>query len=352
MVGVALASLVWVFIADHVTGLAMGIAPNIAADDFMHIFESFRMRQRISAAIKAACDQFTKELRQESPELLAALDRAGFEADKRVAAILGQVAVNPQNEHTQARQLAEVMRQASPTTPTGRLEHAAWLLIQALHQQISAIPELREGLILLETLQVRRRLENPEYAPGLLKSILKTADKVQRELRHGYISTGHLLDAIVVEPRSVAAWILGQLDVTPKNVRASLQVIKSKTGLPPEATSDGARAALKDAPELAREYGALLTGTEHVLLALAKQVIDEGPYGKTIRAIFGWLDVKPQVVYDKAVEVARGQSALQSAILSFSGADHGPNAPAPGAPNAGPEVVPPDALTSMETLGR
>lgn len=341
MIGPILGSLVWSFIAQHVATIAAGIAQNVAGDEVKQLLSTFKIRRKVENAVERGFQRFRASV--DDPPLLAALERdGGFTSDGSAAAILAQSAINPQERDAQIPQLAAAMQRYAPSLPLARCERAAGLLIEAIHHEISSIPELREGLLLLETRQVRKQLQRAPYAPGLQEGILRAARHIERELGHGYIATGHLLYAIVVQPRSVAAWVLRGFNITELDVRGALVIIRARNEGPPDQPSDGVNAALRRAPELAGERGALETDTEHVLLALTLQALEGGPLGVSIRAVFARLSLDPQSVHDATAQVAQGRGALQSAITSFCGDDR---------PPAGDGPLPIDMLETLRNFG-
>jgi hypothetical protein len=326
MVTLILGTLVWTFILQHLGTLAQSVAQNVASEDFKKLVAKFSIGGKIKSAVERAYQRFHDTLRD--PDLLTALAAdGGFTSSPDAARVLAQAALIPQERDRQVSQLGAVMRTYAPQMALVRCESAARLLIEEVHKQISGISALREGLQALELQRVREQQQQPPYAPGLYQRIEDEARAIERRLAHGYVSTGHLLYAIMAQPRSVAAWTLGKLDVSMADVRDALGIIRPQTDGPPDRLSEGTKAALTRARELARTHGAIDTETEHVLLALAELALGGGPLGTTIRAIFLRLGLDPQRIYDRTASVTQARGAIESAVMSFYGAGAAESAP-------------------------
>lgn len=346
MISATLGALVWIFISQHLASMLQNVAQNIAASEFKNLLSTFTLQRKVQNAITRALTQFQNELND--PALLSALQRdQAFDADQDVAKALAQVAVDPQQRDAQTQRLATLMRGHAPGFPDPRYQRAAQLLIAKVLQEIGGIKALQDGLQKLETRSIRERLDRPDYAPDLYKNIFDAARRIESRLNRGYISTGHLLYAIVAQHRSVAAWILlNTFKVSEADILSALTIIQVKHGLPPDTLSDGAQKALKRAPELAQECGALETGTEHVLLALGELALQGQQQGVTIRAIFDRLKIDHQALYGATASVAHAQSAVQSVIMSFCDED------ASAAQHGGGEAeLPMDPLETLRSFG-
>jgi ADP-ribose pyrophosphatase YjhB (NUDIX family) len=105
--------------------------------------------------------------------------------------------------------------------------------------------------------------------------ILAAQDEAKR-LRFGYVSTEHLLLALLQDPESVAVRALLRLGVSLPALRDTLEEFMGHGTIPvvgqPQYTPRGKRVIMELALEAARRLGHAYVGTEHLLLGL----VDEG----------------------------------------------------------------------------
>ena len=107
------------------------------------------------------------------------------------------------------------------------------------------------------------------------KAALLLAEKAARNMRQGYVGTEHILLGLLREQTGVAARVLLENNVDEMQVLEMIRdliapeigiSLKERDGYSPRAVK-----VLEEAHRQAERFGAELTGTEHILLALIKE---------------------------------------------------------------------------------
>ena len=107
------------------------------------------------------------------------------------------------------------------------------------------------------------------------KAALMLAEKAARSMRQGYVGTEHILLGLLREQTGVAARVLLENNVDEMQVLEMIRdliapeigiSLKERDGYSPRAVK-----VLEEAHRQAERFGAELTGTEHILLALIKE---------------------------------------------------------------------------------
>ena len=107
------------------------------------------------------------------------------------------------------------------------------------------------------------------------KAALMLAEKAARSMRQGYIGTEHILLGLLREQTGVAARVLLENGVDESQLLEMIRdliapevgiSLKERDGYSPRALK-----ILEEAHKQAERFGATLTGTEHILLALIKE---------------------------------------------------------------------------------
>ena len=107
------------------------------------------------------------------------------------------------------------------------------------------------------------------------KAALMLAEKAARSMRQGYVGTEHILLGLLREQTGVAARVLLENNVDEVQVLEMIRdliapevgiSLKERDGYSPRAVK-----VLEEAHKQAERFGAELTGTEHILLALIKE---------------------------------------------------------------------------------
>ncbi len=110
---------------------------------------------------------------------------------------------------------------------------------------------------------------------GKAKAALMLAEKAARNMRQGYVGTEHILLGLLREQTGVAARVLLENGVDEAQVMEMIRdliateagiSLKERDGYSPRAIK-----ILEEAHKQAERFGAELTGTEHILLALIKE---------------------------------------------------------------------------------
>ncbi|MBQ6887260.1 MAG: ATP-dependent Clp protease ATP-binding subunit [Lachnospiraceae bacterium] len=110
---------------------------------------------------------------------------------------------------------------------------------------------------------------------GKAKAALMLAEKAARNMRQGYVGTEHILLGLLREQTGVAARVLLENGVDEAQVLEMIRdliateagiSLKERDGYSPRAIK-----ILEEAHKQAERFGAELTGTEHILLALIKE---------------------------------------------------------------------------------
>ncbi len=107
------------------------------------------------------------------------------------------------------------------------------------------------------------------------KTVLLLAEKIAKNLRQGYVGTEHILLGLLKEQNGVAAKVLTDNNVNEKKIFELIRdliaidsqiTVKERDGYSPRAEK-----VLEMSHEQAKRFGAKLTGTEHILLAIIKE---------------------------------------------------------------------------------
>ena len=107
------------------------------------------------------------------------------------------------------------------------------------------------------------------------KAVLLLAEKIAKNLRQGYVGTEHILLGLLKEQNGVAAKVLMDNNVDEKKIFELIRdliaidsqiALKERDGYSPRAEK-----VLAQSHEQAKRFGAKLTGTEHILLAMIKE---------------------------------------------------------------------------------
>jgi len=107
------------------------------------------------------------------------------------------------------------------------------------------------------------------------KTVLLLAEKIAKNLRQGYVGTEHILLGLLKEQNGVAAKVLMDNNVNEKKIFELIRdliaidsqiALKERDGYSPRAEK-----VLEMSHEQAQRFGAKLTGTEHILLAIIKE---------------------------------------------------------------------------------
>ena len=110
---------------------------------------------------------------------------------------------------------------------------------------------------------------------GKAKAALMLAEKAARSMRQGYVGTEHILLGLLREQTGVAARVLLENNVDEAQVLEMIRdliapevgiSLKERDGYSPRAVK-----VLEEAHKQAERFGAEITGTEHILLALIKE---------------------------------------------------------------------------------
>lgn len=126
------------------------------------------------------------------------------------------------------------------------------------------------------------------------RQVVVLAQEEARDLKHGYIGTEHLLLGLLREEQGLAARILDDRDVTVERTRGQVVLMvgvgDTKTNGQIPFTDRGKRVlelALREALSLGHNY----IGTEHILLALARE--GEGAGTRVLHDVLGkdWQEI-------------------------------------------------------------
>jgi ClpA/ClpB-like protein len=310
-------------ILSIIVSTAQGMAENLAAQDvfdrFSRAFARRGLDREIREALLRAFQRFADDVTD--PDLVASLAQARqLQTDPAVVRVLAEAATQPLDEQRQAQELAKRMHDLVPHLSWTRCEHAAQVLLAAVHTEAARIDRLQTGLLYLLGLQLQRTLERsevPVYDDGLREALVGAADQVQQELGHHHITSAHLLYAVVVVPGAVARAVLAQQGVLPVDIKEALKrCIKPYAGASASSLTAGANGVLLDAQQVARRRGADRTRGEHVLEALVEQVL-RGTHHSSTAAVFQVLHLSANQLQADVVKAGQVESQLESALESF-----------------------------------
>lgn len=116
----------------------------------------------------------------------------------------------------------------------------------------------------------------PEQFTDSAKQALRLARQTARACRHSYVGSEHLLLGLLKEPRGTAGVLLREAQVDQKKLLELMDRLIAEDGPVTVKERDGytprARGILENAWEDARLFGSDRAGTEHILLAILKDV--------------------------------------------------------------------------------
>ena len=108
------------------------------------------------------------------------------------------------------------------------------------------------------------------------KSVLKEAEKISRELNQNYVGTEHILLGLLREKSCAASQLLAERKAEEKNILQLIEELispehsvrqKERPGFTPRA-----RRVLEEAAQEAARFKEQKVGTEHILIAMLKDV--------------------------------------------------------------------------------
>ncbi|MCC8050415.1 MAG: ATP-dependent Clp protease ATP-binding subunit [Clostridiales bacterium] len=114
-----------------------------------------------------------------------------------------------------------------------------------------------------------------DYTESARKA-LRLAEQAAKRCGHSYIGSEHLLIGLIQEPNGSAGVILRENQVDPQKLISLIDRLISPEGgtarKEPEGLTPRAESVLEDSAELARFFDSRQIGTEHILLAMLKDV--------------------------------------------------------------------------------
>ena len=141
----------------------------------------------------------------------------------------------------------------------------------------------------------------PEQFTDSAKQALRLARQTARACRHSYVGSEHLLLGLLKEPRGTAGVLLREAQVDQKKLLELMDRLIAEDGPVTVKERDGytprARGILENAWEDARLFGSDRAGTEHILLAILKDV-------ECVAArLLHTMDVNLQKLYGKILDI-------------------------------------------------
>ena len=144
-------------------------------------------------------------------------------------------------------------------------------------------------------------MKMPEQFTDSAKQALRLARQTARACRHSYVGSEHLLLGLLKEPRGTAGVLLREAQVDQKKLLELMDRLIAEDGPVTVKERDGytprARGILENAWEDARLFGSDRAGTEHILLAILKDV-------ECVAArLLHTMDVNLQKLYGKILDI-------------------------------------------------
>ncbi len=306
-----IAQLFWGFLAQMI----LNAAQNAGGDALKSRLGTWLERAAVQRKVKDAVTRVMTAFRRQStyPTLIQLLFAdPSFERDPAIASILADAAFHPLNEAEHTARLAEVLQRHAPTIAHTQCAAAAGDLIRDLHREIAGIPALSKGLSLLtnreQLREMGQRINLPPYTDNLKENLLQLASQAQADMKHGYITTAHLLLASDTLPESLSALVLQRCDVTPERLRDSIRRrVQPYSGMVPGIpVTESVYQTFDAAQRIAQQQHAPRTRDDHVLLALLNQFSSSD----SLHAIF--LDM--QMNLERVSEMLLNQGRIVSAV--------------------------------------
>lgn len=302
----------WPLIAQGLTSVAENVGGKALSDKIGALLHHNKLETQVKAAIEAAYQEFERTLPDR--DLIAILTAAGQALQQpEIQQLLADVATTPMYEEDQVRGLARAFKRAAPAVADERLMAAARRLVTCMQAQIAAIKELQPALMMLYnqklTQAIAEQMPLPPFAHGLRAAIERSATRITRELRQGYVTSAHLLYALTTLERGVAPRVLATYGLTEPRARQALAaIIKANDNSDDieNPITTNAEETLLDAQRAARSRTAATTRSEHLLIALLEK------RSSSVEALFTYVGVSANQVYNQVLTSIRLESALNS----------------------------------------